>query len=65
MTVEERGIHGHMLRDVDLEALVGKKMHKDNYKRIIGQGYKVCCKLLEVENDCWKKSLLLGFYYCR
>ena len=26
-----------MLRDVDLEALVGKKMHKDNYKRIIDQ----------------------------
>lgn len=41
-----------MLWDVDLEALVGKKMHKDNYKRIIDQGYKVCCKLLEVENDC-------------
>ena len=25
-------------------------MHKGNYKRIVDQGYNVCCKLLEMEN---------------
>jgi len=28
LTIEERGIHGHMLLDADLEALVGKKCTK-------------------------------------
>ena len=33
-------------------------MHKGDYKRIIDQGYKVCCKLLEMENGLLKESML-------
>lgn len=40
-------------------------MHKGGYKRIIDRGYKVSCKLLEMENGLLKESMLLGFYYCR
>ena len=59
MTTEERGIHGHMLWDVDLETfiyLVGKKCTKAITKGLY---------IKDIKLDCWKKSILLGFYYCR
>ena len=41
-------------------------MHKGNYKRIVDQGYNVCCKLnWKWRMDCCKKSMLFGFYHCR
>ena len=35
-------------------------MHKGNYKRIIDQVYKVCCKLLEMENGLLKEKHAIG-----
>ena len=35
-------------------------MHKGDYKRIIDQVYKVCCKLLEMENGLLKEKHATG-----
>ena len=35
-------------------------MHKGDYKRIIDQGYKVCCKLMEMEDRLLKEKHAIG-----
>ena len=68
MTIEERGIHGHMLWDVDLETfiyLVGKKCTKAITKGLYIRDIKFVVIYWKWRMDCWKKSMLLGFYYWR
>ena len=68
MTTEERGIHRRMLWDVDLETfiyLVGKKCTKAITKGLYIRDIKFVVIYWKWRMDCWKKSMLLGFYYWR